>query len=168
MLKMGFMLSLTGLIGMGASYLLRIFISNTGGVAQVGLYSAGFNIIGTYVGLVFTAMGTDYYPRLSAVAHSNMESSIVMNQQAEIALLILAPILIIFLVFINWVVILFYSTQFLPVTAMMYWASSWIMPPLAAWNPACWMPKMRGNLSPFVRRCRSPKTWQADWQLCME
>jgi O-antigen/teichoic acid export membrane protein len=136
MLKMGFMISLSGLITLGASYIVRIFISNTGGVEQVGLYSAGFAIINTYVGMVFTAMSTDYYPRLSAVAHSNKESRNVINQQAEIALLILAPILIVFLVFINWVVIVLYSKQFLPVTAMIYWAALGMFFKAASWSIA--------------------------------
>jgi len=133
MLKMGFMISLSGLITLGASYIVRIFISKTGGVDQVGLYSAGFAIINTYVGMVFTAMSTDYYPRLSAVAHSNEECRNVINQQAEIALLILAPILIVFLVFINWVVIILYSKQFLPVTAMIYWATLGMFFKAATW-----------------------------------
>lgn len=136
MLKMGFMISLSGLITLGASYIVRIFISNTGGVDQVGLYSAGFAIINTYVGMVFTAMSTDYYPRLSAVAHSNEESRNVINQQAEIALLILAPIIIVFLVFINWVVILLYSKQFIPVTAMIYWAALGMFFKAASWSIA--------------------------------
>ena len=68
MLKMGFILSLNGITVVGVSYLVRIFISHTGGIEQVGLYSAGFAIITTYVGMVFSAMSTDYYPRLSAVA----------------------------------------------------------------------------------------------------
>lgn len=123
MLKMGFMISLSGLITLGASYFVRLYISNIGGVEQVGLYNAGFAIINTYVGMVFTAMGTDYYPRLSAVAKSNTDSRNVINQQAEIALLILAPIIIIFLIFINWVVILLYSERFLPVTTMIHWAA---------------------------------------------
>ena len=63
-------------------------------VADVGLYSAGFTMIGTYVGMIFTAMGTDYYPRLSAVAKSNELSRQAINQQAEIAILIIAPLLI--------------------------------------------------------------------------
>ncbi len=136
MLKMGFMISLSGLITLGASYIVRIFISNNGGIEQVGLYNAGFAIINTYVGMVFTAMGTDYYPRLSAVAHSNKDSQNVINQQAEIALLILAPILIVFLVFINWVVILLYSTQFLPITAMIYWAALGMFFKAASWSIA--------------------------------
>lgn len=133
MLKMGFMISLSGLIALGASYLIRIFISRHGGVADVGLFNAGFTIINTYVGLIFTAMGTDYYPRLSAVAHSNKLCKETINQQAEIALLILAPILIVFLVFINWVVLLLYSTKFIAVNGMIYWAALGMFFKAASW-----------------------------------
>lgn len=136
MLKMGLMISLSGLITLGASYIVRIFISRSGGVDQVGLYNAGFAMINNYVGMVFTAMGTDYYPRLSAVAHSNKESRKVINQQSEIALVILAPIIIIFLVFINWVVIILYSTKFLPVSAMIYWAALGMFFKAASWSIA--------------------------------
>ncbi|MEC5166413.1 O-antigen/teichoic acid export membrane protein [Flavobacterium sp. PL11] len=134
MLKMGFLISLSSLITVGASYIVRIFISNNGGVEQVGLYNAGFVIINTYVGMIFTAMATDYYPRLSAVAHSNLQTKIVVNQQAEIALLILAPILIVFLIFINWIVIILYSTQFLAVSTMIYWAALGMLFKAVSWS----------------------------------
>ena len=123
MLVMGFAISLSGLATVASAYILRIYISRTGNVADVGLYTAGFTIIGTYVGMIFTAMGTDYYPRLASVAQDNELSRQNINQQAEIALLILAPILIVFLVFINWAIILLYSTQFIAVTGMVYWAA---------------------------------------------
>ena len=123
MLVMGFAISLSGLVTVASAYLLRIYISRTGNVTDVGLYTAGFTIIGTYVGMIFTAMGTDYYPRLAAVANDDKLCKQSMNQQAEIAVLILAPILIAFLVFINWAVILLYSTQFIAVTGMIYWAA---------------------------------------------
>ena len=123
MLKMGFMLSLSGLITMGTSYLIRIYISNTGNIEQVGLYSAGFSIIINYVGIVFAAMGTDYYPRLSSVSGDNKKCTEMINQQAEIAILILSPILIIFMVFINYVIVLLYSSAFLAIKYMLIWAS---------------------------------------------
>ncbi len=123
MLVMGFMLSLSGLMTVGGAYLLRIFISNTGGVDQVGLYSAGFALINTYVGLVFTAMVTDYYPRLSAVAADNIEAQRIINQQAEITLLILAPIVSVFMVFIQYGIILLYSNQFVSVNGMVQWTA---------------------------------------------
>lgn len=134
MLRMGFLISLSGLMTVGASYIIRIFISHTGGLEQVGLYNAGFAIINTYVGLIFSAMGTDYYPRLSAVAYDNKLCKQTINQQAEIALLILAPILIVFLVFINWVVILLYSKQFIAINDMIYWAALGMFFKAASWS----------------------------------
>lgn len=136
MLIMGFLLSMSGLMTTGAAYILRIFISNTGGVDQVGLYSAGFAIINTYVGMVFTAMSTDYYPRLSAVAADNTKATQTINQQAEITLLILAPILVVFMVFINWAVILLYSTQFTGVNGMIQWAALGMYFKAASWSIA--------------------------------
>lgn len=123
MMTLGFMLSLSGLITVGAAYIVRIYISNTGSLEDVGLYNAGFAIIGTYVGLVFSAMATDYFPRLSGVAHNNAKATVLINQQAEIGILILAPILTVFLIFINWVVIILYSTKFIPVNVMIHWAA---------------------------------------------
>lgn len=133
MLTMGFVISLSGLMTMATAYLLRIYINRTGNVADVGLYSAGFTMIGTYVGMIFTAMGTDYYPRLSAVAKSNELSRQAINQQAEIAILIIAPLLIAFLVFINWFVILLYSNQFVAINGMLYWASLGMFFKAASW-----------------------------------
>jgi len=134
MLRMGFMLSLSGLITLGASYIVRIFISNTGGIEDVGLYSAGFAIIGTYVSLVFSAMGTDFYPRLSGVAHDNKKATLLINQQAEIGILILAPILTVFLIFINLIIILLYSTKFIPINGMIHWAALGMYFKVASWS----------------------------------
>ncbi|MBD0780013.1 O-antigen translocase [Maribacter sp. ANRC-HE7] len=136
MMLMGFMLSLSGIMTYGESYIIRIFISNTGGIEEVGLYNAGIAIITNYVGLVFTAMATDYYPRLSGVAHDNEKATELINQQAEIAILILAPILAIFLIFIDWVIILLYSSQFIGVSAMVYWAALGMFFKAASWSIA--------------------------------
>jgi O-antigen/teichoic acid export membrane protein len=136
MLSMGFLISLSGLLSVGVSYVVRIFIGRTGGLEQVGLYSAGFAIIDTYVGLIFKAMSTDYYPRLSAIAHDNGLCRKTINQQAEIAILIMAPILIVFIIFINWVVILLYSKRFIDVNAMIYWAALGMFFKAASWSVA--------------------------------
>jgi O-antigen/teichoic acid export membrane protein len=123
MLRMGFMISLSTMLTIGASFLLRIFINRTGNVEQVGLYTAGFAIINTYVGLIFSAMGTDYFPRLSSVANDNYLSKQTVNQQSEIAILILAPILVVFLFFIKWVIIFLYSNEFIAINTMIQWAA---------------------------------------------
>ena len=133
MMMMGFMLSLSGIMVLGESYAIRIFINNIGGVEEVGLYNAGIALISTYVGLLFTAMETDYYPRLSAVADDNAKSNMLVNQQVEIALLILAPVLAGFLIFIDWVIIILYSSEFVAVNVMIYWAFLGMFFKVPAW-----------------------------------
>jgi O-antigen/teichoic acid export membrane protein len=122
MIKMGFFVSLNGLLVTAASYLVRIFVSNKGGLNDVGLYSAGLAIINTYVGLIFTAMGTDYYPRLSEVNKNAVKFNTLINNQIEIALLLLAPFISGFIIYIRLVVRILYSTKFLPIEGMIYWA----------------------------------------------
>lgn len=123
MVKLGLFLSMSSLISIATSYIVRVFVSHKGGVEQVGLYNAGFAIINTYVGMVFSAMSTDYFPRLSEIVHDTNKVKSLINQQSEVALLILAPILTVFLIFINWVVIILYSSRFLPVDNMIHWAA---------------------------------------------
>lgn len=134
-ISMGVMLSLSGFVTILASYLLRIVIGKIGSFSDVGLYTAGFNIVEGYVGVIFTAMSSDYYPRLSAV-HENIEKlKETVTHQAEIAILILSPIIIAFLIISPLVITLLYTKQFLGITLMvsiailgMYFrASSWAM-----------------------------------------
>jgi O-antigen/teichoic acid export membrane protein len=133
MVKMGFFLSLNSFVSMGTSYVVRIFLSHYGGVEQVGLYNAGFALINTNIGMVFSAMATDYFPRLSGVAHDPRLAKSTINQQAEIALLILAPVLTVFIIFVNWFVILFYSSRFAPIENMIHWAAMGIFFQATSW-----------------------------------
>ena len=122
MLSMGFFLMLQGLLELVCGYIVRIYISNTGSLADVGLYNAGFMIINTYVGMVFTAMGTEYYPRLSTYTDDQEKFNQAINQQIEISLLLTAPLIAFFLVFGDLAIIILYSNKFLPITWMVIWA----------------------------------------------
>lgn len=121
MIKLGLVLGVNGLITAGASYVIRIFISHSGSLEDVGLYTAGFAIINTYVGMVFSAMITDYYPRLAAVHQDQRKYNRLINQQIEVALYIVAPLICAFLIFVNWIIILIYSSKFLPIVDMIQW-----------------------------------------------
>ncbi len=133
MLKMGFILSLTNLIGLGISYILGIYISRMGGVEQVGLYNAGFAIINGYVGMIFTAMITDYFPKLSEVSSDNKKAASVINQQAEMGILIIAPILSFFIVFISFIVSILYSSRFFAINEMMQYVALGIFLKMITW-----------------------------------
>jgi O-antigen/teichoic acid export membrane protein len=134
MLKMGFFISISGLMTLFVSYLVQLFISHQKNVNELGLYSAGFAIINTYVGLVFNAMGTDYYPRLASVANDNNNCRNIINKQAEIALIVLSPIILFFLIFIKWGIILLYSYEFIEIYSMLQWAALGMIFKALSWS----------------------------------
>lgn len=127
MLKMGIAMSITGVLGILMAYILKAFISHVGGVDDVGLYTAGFVILNTYVGMVFTAISTDYYPRLAAVNKDNERCKEVINQQGEIAVLIVAPIIMACIIAMPFLVRLVYSDDFLPASDFILWAIPGVM-----------------------------------------
>ena len=122
MLKLGIAMSINAMLGTGLAFVLRAFIRHAGGIEEVGLFAAGFTIMNTYVGMVFNAMSTDYYPRLSAVNKDNEKCRDTINQQGEIAVLILAPIILSCIIFMPFIIRLIYSDAFLPANEYISWA----------------------------------------------
>lgn len=133
MIKMGLAMSASGILVALSAYILRSFISSRGGLDEVGLFHAGFSIMTTYVGLVFTAMVADYYPRLSAVNKDNDKCRDVMNQQAEIGILILAPLMMCCVIFIPFIVRILYSDRFLGANEYIIWAAGGMLFKMASW-----------------------------------
>lgn len=121
MIQLGVMLSISGMIGLLVAYVIQIFISQTGDVAQVGLYNAGIVILNSYVGLIFNAMGTDYFPRLSAIADKIEIIRRTVYEQAYIAILLITPIVVVFLIAAPLVIILLYSNEFTTIVDMVRW-----------------------------------------------
>lgn len=134
MLKMGLAMSLTNILVLGIGYIIRIFIVRLGGTEEVGLFTAGFAIVNGYVGLIFTAMGTDYYPRLAGVNKDNQRCKEMINQQSEVAILILAPIIMIFLLIAPYAISLLYSNKFIPITGYMQWAMLGMIFKAVSWS----------------------------------
>jgi len=121
MIYLGVMLSVSSMIGLLVAYLIQIFISQDGGVAQVGLYNAGFVILNSYVGLVFNAMGTDYFPRLSAISNKIEQIRKTVFEQAYIAILLITPIVVLFILAAPLLIVLLYSKEFSPIVSMVNW-----------------------------------------------
>lgn len=133
MLVMGIAMSLSHLLASGSSYVLRACIRLWGGVEVVGLFSAGYILMTQYTGLVFNAMGTDFYPRLASVNSDNEKCRRMMNQQGEIGMLILAPLMVVCIVFIPIVVRILYSEKFLAINNYVIWCSAGMMFKMASW-----------------------------------
>ena len=96
MLILGIMLSLSALASSTVSYTIHLYISRSGGIEQAGFYSAGFLLLNTYMGMVFSSMGTDYLPRLSALGDDFTQIRHSVSRQATVAVLAITPVIIIF------------------------------------------------------------------------
>lgn len=118
MVKLGIAFVATGVIDSGIEFLIRTYINNVAQIGMVGLYNAGFMISMTYVGLVFSAMETDYFPRLSGVNNLGVTFRTTVNQQIEVMLMLIAPLLVAFMVSLPILVPLLFSQKFLPIIDM--------------------------------------------------
>ena len=123
LLKLGISFIIAGIFGSGAEYLIRAYITKTGTIDDVGLYNAGFAISVTYMGMIFVAMENDYFPKLSSLSEKTKERNVLMNNQIEIAIWLISPMIAGLLLFMPIILPLLYSGKFLPAQDMILWTS---------------------------------------------
>lgn len=111
------------IFGSAAEFAIRSYLNYVAHVEVVGLYNAAYMMIVTYAGMVFSAMETDFFPRLSAVHSVGDELNDVVNRQIEVSLLLLAPMLVVFIVAMPVLLPLLFSGKFMPVLPMLQVAS---------------------------------------------
>ncbi len=133
MLEMGIAMSVSNVLVTLCAYVLRGVIRSVDGPEMVGLYTAGFTIINTYFSMIFTAMATDYYPRLAAVNDNNGECMRLSNEQGEVASLLMTPLVLICIVFMPLILWIIYSEKFLDSNQFIFWAVLGMMFKLASW-----------------------------------
>jgi O-antigen/teichoic acid export membrane protein len=90
---LGIMTVFAVLFGNIASYIISAFISRTGSIFDLGLYNAGISITNQYMGLIFSAMAVDYFPRLITVCNDTTKMNETINYQGEILMLLGLPLL---------------------------------------------------------------------------
>ncbi len=117
MVRLGIAFVIAGILVSGAEFVIRSYLSHRASLETVGLYSAGYLIVMTYGGMIFSSMETDYYPRLSAACNKDSFSGIV-NDQSEVSVLLIAPFLVALMFFAPLILPLLYSGEFTPVLGM--------------------------------------------------
>ena len=118
MVRLGLAFIVSGVVGSGAEMLVRSYLNTCADLATVGLYNAGYMITVTYAGMVFTAMETDYFPRLSAVNRHRAAVNLAANRQIEVSLLVISPMIVLMTAALPLLVPLLYSGRFAPVVPM--------------------------------------------------
>lgn len=101
------------LMGNLSIYLINIGVSNLGGIDDLGLYSAANTITIQSVSLVFSAMASDYYPRLTMSLKDLKLMNETVNQQSEIVLFLATPVLCAIIFFAPLIIKILFSDSFL-------------------------------------------------------
>lgn len=118
MVKLGFAFVLAGVLGSGADFIIRSYLNHSASTDVVGFYNAGYLIVMSYAGMVFTSMETDYFPRLSAANNDREMSNLMVNRQMEVSMLIVAPMVVGLLIGLPIIIPLLYSHLFMPTVEM--------------------------------------------------
>jgi PST family polysaccharide transporter len=94
MLALGVAATLAGLASTGSQLAARILVQRELGPVPLGALQAASVITVTYLGLILQAMSTDYYPRLTRTVGDRAVTNRLVNEQAEVTLLLGGPILL--------------------------------------------------------------------------
>lgn len=113
LLNLGIVFMATGVMTAGTMYAVRVIVVRNLGLDAAGLFQAAATLSTLYIGVILTAMGADFYPRLTAVASDDITVNRLVNEQAEVGLLLALPGIVFTLAFAPLILQIFYSAKFL-------------------------------------------------------
>jgi enterobacterial common antigen flippase len=148
LLKLGSVFMASGFMMMGVAYLVRIIVLRKIGEDAAGFYQSAWTLGGLYVGFILQAMGADFFPRLTAAAHDHEECNRLVNEQAEVGLLLAGPGVVGTLTFAPLVIQLFYSAKFGPAVEILRWICLGMMLRVVSW-PMGFILLAKGARQPF-------------------
>lgn len=133
LLRLGVVFMASGLLTFGAAYAIRIIVLKAGGVEAAGLYQAAWALGGIYASFILQAMGTDFYPRLTATADDNAECNRLVNEQVETSILMAGPGLLATLTLAPVIISMFYTAEFQGAVDLLRWICLGMMLRIIAW-----------------------------------
>lgn len=133
MARLGVAFMLGGLAMAGTLLLARGLITKELGLEAAGHFAASWSITMTYVGFLLTAMGADFFPRLSEIISDRPAANKLINDQTQLALAIGGPVLLLLLGLAPWVIGLLYSKDFGPAIQLLQWQTLGNIFKLASW-----------------------------------
>ncbi|ACH38630.1 undecaprenyl-diphospho-oligosaccharide flippase [Citrifermentans bemidjiense Bem] len=121
LLRLGVVFMGSAVLTVGCQFVVRAILARKLGIEATGQFHAAWNISMLYVSFALNAMGTDFYPRLTAVADDHAQSRRMVNEQGEVAILLTAPVILGMLTFAPFVVAALYSSAFGATSEILRW-----------------------------------------------
>ena len=119
--KLGIYMTLGNFASILASYAFNAWLNVNAGTEQVGFYQAGYTLINKYTGLILTALGMEYYPRLAQVAESRLRLRAFVSQEINVAISVMAPVVALVILLREFVVWLLYTPEFNVILTFVSW-----------------------------------------------
>ena len=120
-LGMGLAFMWSALLAAAVALITRSVIVKDLGLESGGVYQAAWGLSGMFAGFILSAMGTDFYPRLTSVSDDDGKVNRLVNEQSDIGILLALPGLIGTLAFAPWIMHLFFSHEFVSGAALLPW-----------------------------------------------
>lgn len=127
LLSLGLVLMIGNLVGTAVNFAINTFIRSLGNIDNVGLFQAANSLTNQYIGIIFSAMAMDYFPRLSTVASNPTKMRMVVNRQAEVVILMITPLVLLLTLTTPWVIRLLLSKEFLIITDLVRWLGAGVL-----------------------------------------
>jgi O-antigen/teichoic acid export membrane protein len=163
MIGFGVPVMLAGLLNIGTELFVRSLVIRELGIDASGHFQASWVISMTYLGFVLGAMGADYYPRLTAVYPTPEKARQLVNEQAEMALLLAGAVILAMITLAPLVMVALYSSSFEPAAELLRWQMLGSFVKLIGW-PMGFVVLASGRSGLFVY---TQFVWNAVFVLCL-
>ena len=116
--KLGAGFIFASIFSSSALWLICALLSDVGNGKSAGLFNTALVMIMMLPGVLFAALDSEYYPRLSGLVGNVPQRNRMINEQVEVQLLVQSPLLVAFMVAMPVLVPLFYDGEFMPAVSM--------------------------------------------------
>ncbi len=116
-IRLGLWLTLSSIVDWGVSYLLLSWLITSGGEHIAALYQSGYTIAIRYMGILFSAIAMEFYPRLTLAAErigrSPRHPALLISHEVGVVLRLAIPAAAILILLARPVIILLYDSEFI-------------------------------------------------------
>lgn len=136
---------ISGMLGLGLAFLVsgvfaslaglgtRTILSRDLGLDALGQFQAAVALSVVYVDFILRAMGLDFLPRLTGVAHDNAACNRLVNEQSEISMLLAGPGVLSIVILAPIVIPILYSGGFDESAMILRWQCLGVLLRIATW-----------------------------------
>lgn len=146
--RLGIYMALASFITSTAHTIFIGILNTLTDTATVGLVQAGDTLIVRYLGLIFTAIAMEFYPRIAAARTAHASQAYV-NHEVVLLLLVLTPMLLLFISCRSIIVELLYSAEFTAIIPFITFGCLASIPKAISWCMA-YMIVARGDGKAYI------------------